>query len=401
MNVDLFVGGIEHAILHLLYARFFTKVARDIGLQSFSEPFQRLLTQGMVNKAHPFCSKCETFAMKAEMRNETCKRCGTKYILKSVKMSKSLGNTVDPIGLMNKYGADAARFFILFGASPKSGLEWSDEGIGFAFKFIKNFYYLLTEPIQTVRKKHSLSDDLILYNLHKTIKAVTESFENVALRDAINHIIQFTSELRKYKENGGQEEIFNECIEKLILLFHPIVPHITEELWEIIGNEGFVSLASWPSFDNDILTRENEFKWKLMNKIIDDIQSIKQATKTDKLNEIIIIVAEEWKFNFYTHLLSLIEKSTNQGVITKEIMEQEEYKIHGKFVVQTIKKVLKNIGKYPKVSLSASEEYQFFNAITSIIEKKYDCIVEVLIEENSKDKKALQALPGKPALIIR
>jgi len=401
MNVDLYIGGVEHSILHLLYARFFTKVARDLGLHKFDEPFQRLLTQGMVNKAHPFCPSCETFAMKAEMKNETCKRCGTKYILKSVKMSKSYGNTVDPIGLMNKYGADAARFFILFGASPQSGLEWSNEGIGFAYKFIKNFYYLLTEPIQTVREKHSIRDDFILYNLHKTIKAVSESFENVALRDAINHIIQFTSELRKYKENGGQNEVFNECKEKLILLFHPIASHITEELWEILGKEGFVSLASWPSFDTDILTSENEFKWKLTNNIIDDIQKIKQATKTDELNEITIIVADEWKFKFYSHLLLLIEKSTNQGVITSEIMEHEEYKIHSKFVVQTIKKVLKHIGKYSKVSLSASEEYQFFNDITSIIKKKFGCMVKVLIEENSKDKKASQALPGKPALIIR
>ena len=112
------------------------------------------------------------------------------------------------------------RFFILFGASPESGLEWSDQGIGFAYKFIKNFYYLLLEPIKPVREKHSISDQLILYNLHKTIKTVSESFDKVALRDVINHIIQFTSELRKYKEDGGQNDIFNECIEKLILLFH-------------------------------------------------------------------------------------------------------------------------------------------------------------------------------------
>ena len=97
MNVDQYIGGIEHAIMHLLYARFFTKVARDIGLQSSNEPFQRLLTQGMVNKVHPFCPECETFAMKAEMHNKKCKRCGTVFILKSVKMSKSFGNTVDPI----------------------------------------------------------------------------------------------------------------------------------------------------------------------------------------------------------------------------------------------------------------------------------------------------------------
>ena len=400
MNVDFYAGGIEHAILHLMYARFFTRVARDLGLHKFDEPFQRLLTQGMVNKAHPYCSNCETFAMKAEMQNETCKRCGTKYILKSVKMSKSLGNTVDPIGLMNKYGADASRFFILFGASPESGLEWSDEGIGFAYKFIKNIFYLLLEPIKPVREKHSISDQLILYNLHKTIKTVSESFDKVALRDVINHIIQFTSELRKYKEGGGQNDIFNECIEKLILLFHPIAPHITEELWEILGKEGFVTIAPWPSYNDNILTRENEFKRNLLNTIIEDIHNIKQATKTDKLNEITIIIADEWKFKFYTDLLSLIEKTTNQGIITKEIMEHDEYKKHSKFVVQTIKKVLKNIGKYSNVILSASEEYQFFEDIASIVEKRFDCKVTVLFEKESNEKKAIQALPGKPALII-
>jgi leucyl-tRNA synthetase len=401
MNVDFYAGGVEHAILHLMYARFFTRVARDLGLHSVDEPFQRLLTQGMVNKAHPYCSECGTFAMKAEMNNESCKRCGTKYILKSVKMSKSYGNTVDPIGLMNKYGADAARFFILFGASPESGLEWSNEGIGFAYKFIKNFYYLVSEPIQTRQVKHSVSDQLILYNLHKTIKIVAESFEDIALRAAINHIIQFTSELRKYKESGGQEEVCKECIEKLLLLFHPIAPHITEELWEEFEKSGFVSLAPWPSYDDAILTRENEFKWKLTNNIFEDIQSIKQAVKINKLNEITIIVADEWKFNFYADLLSLIEKSTNQGFITKELMKHEEYKIHSKFVVQTIKKVLNNIGKYSKVSLSSSEEFQFFEDITSIVEKRYDCKVTVLSEKNSNEKKAIQALPGKPGIVIK
>jgi len=401
MNVDQYIGGVEHAILHLLYARFFTKMCRDLGLHSFDEPFQRLLTQGMINKAHPFCSTCNSFAIKSEMHDQKCKRCGTQYVLKSVKMSKSLGNTVDPIGILNEYGADAARFFILFGASPESGLEWSNEGVGFAYKFVSNFYYLLTDPIQNVRENHSTREQLILYNLNKTIKSVTESFERIAMRDAINHINQFTSEFRKYKDEGGISEIYNECIEKLILLFHPIAPHITEEIWEIIGKEGYVSLAPWPSFDNDILTTENEFKWKLMNNIIDDIHNIKQATKTEKLNEITIIIADEWKFKFYSHLLSLIEKSKNQGEIMKKIMQYEEFKNHSKFVNQIITKILKNIGKYSKISLSVNEEYQFFNDISSIIQRKFDCMVDISIEKNSKEKKANQALPGKPAIIIR
>ncbi|MHA1468126.1 MAG: class I tRNA ligase family protein, partial [Promethearchaeota archaeon] len=160
---------------HLIYARFFTKIARDLGLHKFDEPFQRLLTQGMINKAHPYCPKCDAFAMKAEMQDKTCKRCGTKYVLKSVKMSKSYGNTIDPGEIMGKYGADAARFFILFGASPSSGLEWSDEGVGFANKFMKNTFQLLTEKPSTYREKRNVRDTMVQYILNKSIKEITEN----------------------------------------------------------------------------------------------------------------------------------------------------------------------------------------------------------------------------------
>ncbi|MFX1320344.1 MAG: leucine--tRNA ligase, partial [Promethearchaeota archaeon] len=253
-NVDQYIGGIEHAIMHLLYARFFTKVARDLGLHSFDEPFQRLLTQGMINKAHPYCPKCNTFAMKTDVHDKKCKRCGTEYVLKSVKMSKSLGNTVDPLSIMDEYGADAARFFILFGASPESSLEWSDDGVGFANKFIKNTFSMLVDPPEIKRKEITIRDTLVKYILNKTIKLVTNNFEKLSIRDAVNNIIQFASEFNKYKNEGVVEEIFEECREKLLLILHPIIPHITEEIWEIIGKKGFISLALWPSYNKELLT---------------------------------------------------------------------------------------------------------------------------------------------------
>ncbi|GAH69095.1 unnamed protein product, partial [marine sediment metagenome] len=253
MNVDQYIGGVEHAILHLLYARFFTKVTRDLGLHKFDEPFQRLLTQGMINKAHPYCPNCDAFAMKVEKHNDKCKRCGGKFVLKSVKMSKSYGNTVDPIKLMDEYGADAARFFILFGASPQSGLEWSEEGVGFAYKFIKNTFLMLAETPSKFRRKKTIRDTLIIYNLNKTIKLVTESLEKIAIRDAVNLIIQFVSDLSKYKNEGVIKQIFEECKEKLTVMLHPIAPHITEEIWEFMSKEGYLSLASWCYYDKKLL----------------------------------------------------------------------------------------------------------------------------------------------------
>jgi len=401
MNVDQYIGGIEHAIMHLLYARFFTKVARDIGLQSFSEPFQRLLTQGMINKAHPFCPECETFAMKADMHNNKCKRCGTEYIMKSVKMSKSYGNTVDPIGIMNKYGADAARLFILFGASPKSGLEWSDEGVDFAYRYIKNTFKLLIETPEIIREKKMIRDTLIEYNLNKTIKNVTESLEKISIRDAINELIQFTSELYKYKNEGVNEEIFDKCKKMLALLLHPFAPHMTEEVWEILRKEGFLSLAKWPLYDKKFLTTDNDYKWKLLNKTIESINHIILIIKKEKLEEISIITAADWKFKFMVKLFPLIEKTKDQKEIMNVIMEDKSFKSQGKFISQTIGRVLKNLGKYAKSPLSALGEYDFFTQIKPIFEKKYNCKVSINSENDSQEKKAAQALPGKPAIVIK
>lgn len=399
-NVDQYIGGIEHAVMHLIYARFFTKIARDLGLHKFDEPFQRLLTQGMINKAHPYCPKCDAFAMKAEMQDEICKRCGTKYIMKSVKMSKSYGNTIDPGEIMDKYGADAARFFILFGASPSSGLEWSDEGVGFANKFMNNTFQLLTEKPSMYRKKRTVRDTIISYILNKTVKEITENLNKIAIRNAVNILIQFATELNKYKGEGVIKEIYEECLEKYTLLLHPITPHITEEIWEFMGKKGYISLASWPSYNEDLITTENEFKLKLMNNTIDSINQIKFIIKKEKINKILIIIADEWKYKFYSNLISLIDKTKDQGEIMKKIMQEKEFKPHSKLISQVVAKILKNVGKFSKSILLPKEEFNFFNEIKFIIEKKYNCSAEILIEKDSKEGKATQALPGRPALII-
>jgi len=399
-NVDQYIGGIEHAVMHLLYARFFTKVGRDLGLQKHDEPFQRLLTQGMINKTHPYCAKCDRFAMKAEMHDKTCKLCSTNYIMRSVKMSKSYGNTVDPSEIMNAYGADAARFFILFGASPSSGLEWSDEGVGFANKFMNRIFQLFTEPVENLRKEKTIRDTLMIYHINQTIKAVTDALESIAIRDAVNNIIQFTNELGKYKNEGVIDEIYKECLEKLAMLLHPIVPHLTEEVWALSGKKDYLSLSSWPSYNEELLTRENDFKWKLMNTTMDDINNIKLVMKKEKLDGIIIVVAAEWKYKFYSSLMILIATTRDQGEIMKELMKDKELKPYGKFISQTVTKILKNVGKYSKISLTQTEELQFFTDIKPIIEKKFECPVEILREEDSKESKSSQALPGRPAIII-
>ncbi|KKM22391.1 hypothetical protein LCGC14_1625820 [marine sediment metagenome] len=400
-NVDLYVGGIEHAILHLIYARFFTKVARDLGLHKFDEPFQKLLTQGMINKFQPYCPNCNAFLLKADLKEMKCKICGnTDLIQKSVKMSKSYGNTIDPGEIIGQYGADAARFFILFGASPESGLEWSNEGVNFANKFVRNFFHLLTTPIQNKRNKRTIRDELIVYNLNNTIKLVTESINRIAIREAINYIIQFVSVLAKYKEEGIMKKIFDECREKLLMLFHPFAPHVTEEIWETNGHNKFLSLTSWPSYNSALLNIENDYKWNLLKKINEDIKKIKLATNMTEIKKVIIITASEWKFKFYSLLMTLLDKTKNQGDIMKELMKNESLRVHSKSINQTTFKILKNIGKYSKYHIDIYEENQFFNEIGPLIKKRFNCDVEVMIEVKSEHKKASQALPGRPAIVI-
>ncbi len=400
-NIDQYIGGIEHAVMHLIYARFFTKVARDLGLHKFDEPFQSLLTQGMINKAHPFCINCNTFLMKADLDQMRCNKCGSiDLIQKSVKMSKSYGNTVNPGDIIEKYGADAARFFILFGASPSSGLEWSEEGVDYAYKFIRSIFTLLTEPPNNLRRKPTIRDTLIQYYLNKIIKEFTENMNKLAIRNAVNNLIQFSSEFGKYKNQGIVNEIFEDCREKLILLLHPIAPHITEEIWEMMGKTGYVSLTSWPSYQNEFLTQEFDYKWKLMNNLLDDITKIKIAMKKQSLEKICIIVADAWKLKFYNKLMSLIEKTKNQGEILKILMQDSELKIHGKLINQNVGKIMKNVGKFAKFTLTRGEEFNFFNEIKPIIEKKFQTDVEIAFEKDSNEQKAIHALPGKPAIAI-
>jgi leucyl-tRNA synthetase len=400
-NVDQYIGGIEHAVMHLIYARFFTKVARDLGLHKFNEPFQSLLTQGMINKLHPYCPNCNAFLMEADLKQMKCKKCGNiTLIQKSVKMSKSYGNTVDPEEIISKYGADAARFFILFGASPSSGLEWSDEGVDYAYRFIKNLFTLLTEPPNNIRKHLTIRDTLIKYYLNKTIKEFTDNMQNLAIRNAVNNLIQFTSELGKYKAEGIKKEIFEECRENLIILFHPIAPHMTEEIWEIIGKKGYLSLNPWVYYNKDLLTEESDYKWKLMNTILNDINNIKIVMRTEKLNSVSIIVADGWKLKFYKTLMSLLEETKNQGEIMNKLMQNNDLKKYSKQIGKIVSRILKNVGKFPKFILSSIEEYDFFDEIKPIIEMKFGCSVKVIFEKDSSEQKASQALPSKPAIVI-
>ena len=229
MNVDQYIGGIEHAILHLLYARFFVKVLHDIGLVEVDEPFKALLTQGMVLK-------------------------------EGSKMSKSKGNVVSPEEIIAKYGADTARLFILFAAPVDRDLDWSDQGVEGSYRFLGRVWRIIDTYQQLGASGHhdSLSKDetALRRELHRAIKKVTEDLDGkFNFNTAISTVMELVNAMYQFKDSheSVQSDLAKELVEKLTLLLAPFVPHITEEIWHECGFEGSVHAASWPTYEESAL----------------------------------------------------------------------------------------------------------------------------------------------------
>jgi leucyl-tRNA synthetase len=229
MSVDQYIGGIEHAVLHLLYARFFTKVIRDLGLFDGDEPFVNLLTQGMVIKD-------------------------------GAKMSKSKGNVVDPDLILSKYGSDTARLFSLFAAPPERDLEWSDQGVDGAYRFLHRVWaivYKYNGQVKKVKPAGEARGDKLYRKTHATIKKVTEDVErDFHFNTAISALMELVNEMYDYTSSGvtdSQLPVLRAAFDALTLLMAPFAPHFAEELWETLGGKGTIANAAWPQYDPEAI----------------------------------------------------------------------------------------------------------------------------------------------------
>ncbi len=268
LPVDQYIGGIEHAILHLLYARFYTKVLRDFGVLGIDEPFTNLLTQGMVCKETMRCSK-HGYLFPDEAVDEKCVHCGGAVAIgKTEKMSKSLKNVIDPDYLIRKYGADTARMFCLFAAPPERDLEWSDQGVDGSFRFIGRVWRIVMDYLDDILKVEPFSGgDLegelkdLRRKTHQTIKKVTSDIDDrFHFNTAISAIMELVNVLYQVKrpEAGDAKSlsVIRESIESVVILLSPIVPHVAEELWEMLGHKPFLMDHPWPSFDPEVAAEE-------------------------------------------------------------------------------------------------------------------------------------------------
>ena len=232
MPVDQYIGGVEHAIMHLLYSRFFVKAFKSMGMLDFDEPFKNLLTQGMV-------------------------------LMDGSKMSKSKGNTVSPIEIINKYGADTARLFVLFAAPPERDLDWSEQGVEGCFRFLNRVYRLVDELAEVAKsnaevKAVTKEDKAMRLVIHSTLKKVTADLsEKFGFNTAIASLMELINEMYKYKELDTRNDgIIKEGIETIVTILAPFTPHVGEELWQMIGKEGSIFDISWPEFDESALVKD-------------------------------------------------------------------------------------------------------------------------------------------------
>ena len=234
MNVDQYIGGVEHAILHLMYARFFQMAFYDMGLVEDEEPFRNLLTQGMVNKD-------------------------------GKKMSKSLGNVVSPEEIIAKYGADTARLFILFAAPPDRELDWSDKGVEGSYRFLSRVYRLVYEikakypNVPDAFEIGTEADKALNYALNFSIKKVSEDVGGrFNFNTAISSVMELVNEMYKYKERDDVNPgLLGKAAKDLILMLSPFVPHICEEMWEHMGQKQSVTTMRWPEYDEGALVRDS------------------------------------------------------------------------------------------------------------------------------------------------
>ncbi|MBW2568168.1 MAG: leucine--tRNA ligase [Deltaproteobacteria bacterium] len=273
MPVDQYIGGVEHAILHLLYSRYFTRVLKDLGLIDYKEPFTRMLTQGMVCKETVSCPD-HGFLLPDDVEiagsEQFCKKCGKKVMVGRVeKMSKSKKNVIDPNILLDQYGADVTRLFCLFAAPPERDLEWSDQGVEGSYRFLNRVWNLSVKWVEIIKDAEPFkgSPDQLdgtvrdLYKkTHQTIKKVTididERFHFNTVISAVMELVNAMYGISLEGKSSNAAGVMRFSMESVILLLSPIIPHLAEELWEILGHKSSILLSSWPTFREDALLKD-------------------------------------------------------------------------------------------------------------------------------------------------
>jgi leucyl-tRNA synthetase len=356
MPVDVYIGGAEHATMHLIYARFFVKALRDLGFIDIDEPFKKLVNQGIVT-------------------------------LGGEAMSKSKGNIVEPSQIIPYFGVDSLRFFILFRAMPERDLEWSNEGLEDVKKFLDKICDVF-DYFKNKKEFGNKKDKLILAKLNFLIDEYTKHIESFEFPYALIKLMDFIKSLNKYKDEISKQT-FREIFNKISLIINPICPYLSEYLWRGLGNKGYASLQRWPKPQKKFMKKEIIMEERYISNLISDINQIKKITKKEKINEIKIIIADEWK----RKALRIVKGCKNvQEAIEK--IKKSKYK-------DRLNELIKAIPYFINLDvLTSKQEVKILKDNKEVIEKEFKAKVEIFFEKNFKEERAKKAMPLKPCIII-
>ncbi|MBS3124724.1 leucine--tRNA ligase [Candidatus Woesearchaeota archaeon] len=357
LPVDQYIGGAEHAVLHLLYARFFTKALRDLGMLNFDEPFTALFNQGMVLK-------------------------------NGEKMSKSKGNIVSQEEVEQKCGIDIARLFMLFVAGPGKDIEWTEEGVQGSVRFMQRLECVFEKP------RGEKTDKVVESLLNSLVKKVTLCIESFELNKAIVELMAFADALEK------RELISAKVLEVYALLLAPFIPHIAEEFWEKLGKKRFVCTQKWPKANDKKINPALEYAEKIIALFVKDVQDVMTLAKVQKLSEISLFVAQKWKHRLYAQVKKLLDSTRNPGEILKALM-QTPLRKQGETVTKIVPKLVQDESRIPEFVLGQRKELQIFEQAKQRLEKLFGCTVRIIKEQDSNEPKAKQAMPGKPAILVK
>ncbi|MGV8087101.1 MAG: leucine--tRNA ligase [Candidatus Woesearchaeota archaeon] len=370
MPVDQYVGGIEHAVGHLIYSRFFVKVLRDMKMLDIDEPFNALFNQGIVYKD-------------------------------GRKMSKSYGNIVTQVEIAEKYGIDTARLFLLFVAAPDKEMEWSDQGIEGTYKFLTRVYKLY-EDNNNFTSLSNVKDNHLISKKNIVINSITCDIDNFKLNTAVVTLMDFVNYIYAVRENVSPD-VLNDSLEVLALLLNPFAPHLSEECYQIIkgytdDSNNFSSIAKWPKFDKDKIDLSLHYLESLIGNTIKDVKSVLELAKISNPQEINIIISENWKYDLYLKVRELTTNGVrNISELSKNIMGSE-LKKHGQEIMKILPKI---IDKLPEQILNSEIERNSFLDVRVDLESQFKCDVKIVFAEDSNELKAKQAAPGKPAIVVK
>ncbi len=359
LPVDVYVGGEEHAILHLLYIRFFTKALADIGLLDHREPVDRLLTQGTV-------------------------------LHSGEKMSKSKGNVVAP----HEYGAETTRLFVLSAAHPKQDFEWTANNVGAAYDLQQTLYGMVTDYLEatTIRTEALPRDEHVDREIDRTIEAVTAEFERLRFHRAVSEIRTLARLFRRYRDFGTpQEDVWRRGLLTLAALIAPMAPYLGEELWNKLRGDGLVVQADWPTPTSPVENARQERR--LVETTIDDVRDITEVVAIEDPRRIELVVAPNWKFTAAERAADFEgpDEAFVDYVLTDELEDEAGSRVYAT--------ELKAMRAELEAPLGAEDEHELLDRARWLFEDEFGGEV-VVWQATAADELAGKAKPGKPAIEI-